>query len=257
MYTEEIKYLSYESLENTHENKIRNTYFENRNCLINLLDFLNQEVVILPSSYFSYAEGPGHILEDGYLDYDVEDESLFDVVIDKTCQIEGEDGYHISVLDDYITIIAQNKRCLFTNKDMEEGNIIGSVIWVKNFNELLKKFEKENLKRISKAIVHPHVIKTYEADQNVTEEGLIGDFFLSMEIYKPETVYKYAIDSHMENICIDVYNRLTEKRLNCLVDKHIQKYKRCNGYGTKGEEGYSTQLCKCGRLRALCYLNLQ
>jgi hypothetical protein len=162
MYSEEIRYFSYESTENTHENKIRNTYFENRNCLVNLLDFLNQEVIVLPSSYFSYAEGLGHILEDGHLDYNIYEENLFETVIDKIDEIDAEYGYHISVLDNYITIIAGNRRCLFTNKDMEEGSIIGSVIWVKNFNELLKKFEKESLKRISNAVAHPFIIEAYD-----------------------------------------------------------------------------------------------
>lgn len=61
----------------------------------------------------------------------------------------------------------------------------------------------------------------------------------------------------MSNDRIDIYNKLTKKGLNGIVDKYIPSYKQCDGYGEKGENhSYNTELCKCGGLRALCYLDL-
>ncbi|KXN74363.1 hypothetical protein CONCODRAFT_2567 [Conidiobolus coronatus NRRL 28638] len=257
MYSEEIKYLSRDSDDNTHVNKIRNAYFENRSCLTNVLDFLDQEVVIMPSSYFSYEEGLYNIMEDSYIYVDTDQEmDRFCLVSDSLCRVSSYNGYHLSILDNYVTIVANNMRCIFTNKDMEEGTIIGTVIWVKNFNELLKKFGDRNLKRISKAIVCP-LTKKLTCSCCSVSECLNEEFFLSMDIYYPGIVFKYTIDTYMSNLCIDVYNKLEKCGLNGLVDKYIPSYNQCDGYGKKDKEtGYSRELCKCGGLRVFCYLDI-
>jgi hypothetical protein len=264
MYSEEIKYLSYKSGESTHVNKIRNTYFENRSCFTNVLDFLDQEVVIMPSNYFSYSEGSANIMKDQYIYVSMakEYDRAF-LISNLLTRIADEDGYHLSVLDNYLTVI-NGSNCIFTDKDMSHNKpkniydaiIIGTIFWVKNFNELLEKYSDRNLKRISKAIVCPTVKKRTCLCHDPVE-CLDDDFLLSMDIYKPEIVFKYTIDTHMSNICIDVYNKLADKGLNGLVDKYIPSYKQCDGYGEKGVElGCSTELCKCSGLRAFCYLDI-
>jgi hypothetical protein len=256
MYSEEIKHSINSSDDYSCENSIRNNYFENRNCLTNVLDFLNQEVVILPSKYFSYLDGITDVVRDGFIDFDLEDEETLDWVVIIVEDIEFDNGYHLSVLDNYLTIVANNKRCIFTNKNMNEGEIIGTIIWVKNFEEILEKKSDRNLKRISNAIVHPVDIIIEQWNPEEPFESIDLDFFLFMEVYKPETIFKYTIDSHMENICLDVYNELVKINLNYLVDKYISNYEKCDGYEIEGEDLYSTKLCECGRLRALCYLDL-
>jgi hypothetical protein len=88
MYSEEVKYLPYKLNESTHANKTRNAYFKNRNCVINVLDFLDQEVVIMTSSYFSYPGGIAHSMIDGYIgvydhvDYEFSDEASTDILVD-------------------------------------------------------------------------------------------------------------------------------------------------------------------------------
>jgi hypothetical protein len=252
MYSEIIKYVSILSDENTHVNKIRNTYFENRSCLTNVLDFLDQEVVIIPGSYFSYDDGLIRFMESDYvLSNSTKDEARWNLVYESLLRVEEENGYHLCILDSYLTIVANNRRCIFTNKDMEEGEIIGTIIWVKNFNELLKNYSDR--KRISKAIVCS-LLKVIN-DWNNEIEYLDEDFILSMDIYYPEIVFKYTMDSYMSNLCNDVYNKLVKNGLNGLVDKYIASYKKCDEYGRKGEDGcYNLKLCKCGGLRAFCYL---
>ncbi|KXN74355.1 hypothetical protein CONCODRAFT_14847 [Conidiobolus coronatus NRRL 28638] len=256
MYLEAIKYVSFDSDENTHFNKIRNVYFENRSCLINVLDFLDQEVVIIPGSSFSYDGGINHIMEDHHiLSEIIKDETRWNLFYDSFLRVEEENGYHLSIIENYLTIVADNRRCIFTNRDMEEGTIIGTILWVKNFNELLENYSDRNLKRISKAIVCPLITKL--ANWKEEKEYLDDDFILSMDIYYPEVSFKYTIDTYMSNVCIDVYNKLLKRGLNGLVDKYIPSYKQCNGYGKKGEDGdYSTKLCKCGGLRVFCYLDM-
>jgi hypothetical protein len=117
----------------------------------------------------------------------------------------------------------------------------------------LKKYSDRNLKRISKAIVCS-TIKINRFGEEL--DCLDYEFFLSMDVYYPEIVFKYTIDSYMSNVCNDVYNKLAKIGLNGLVGKYIPSYKQCDGYGEKGkEEDYSTELCKCGGLRAFCYLD--
>ncbi|KXN74362.1 hypothetical protein CONCODRAFT_2566 [Conidiobolus coronatus NRRL 28638] len=123
MYSEEIEHLSYGSDSYTHANKIRNSYFENRSCLTNVLDFLDQEVIIMPSSYFSYEEGYGNLIEDGYFCDLINDNDISEELYDSLGKINCMDSYHLSVLDNYLTIVAHNRRCIFTNKDMEEGKL--------------------------------------------------------------------------------------------------------------------------------------
>jgi hypothetical protein len=194
-------------------------------------------------------------MDDGYND-DYNDEYMEkrESIEDSVCNIDFADFFHLSVLNNHITIIAYDHRCIFTNRDMEEGNIIGTIIWVKNFNELLKKYSDRNLKRISKAIV----CSTIKINRFGEELDCLDDeFFLSMDVYKPEIVFEYNIDSYMSNVCIDVYNKLAKIGLNGLVGKYIPSYKQCDGYGEKGkEEGCSTVLCKCGGIRAFCYLDI-
>jgi hypothetical protein len=263
MYSEEIKYDMPYSEDISHLNKLRISYFENRSCLTNVLDFLDQEVVIIPSSYFSYSDGIHHLMEDVYMYTDTtENSDRWSDVYDSLCRLDCDKGYHLSVLDNYLTIIDNSYRCIFTNKYMlqdmedniEEVIIIGAIFWVNNFNELLKKYSDRNLKRISKAIVYPYTTKS---SWRSTSELLDDEFFLSMDVYKPEIIFKYNIDTYMSNVCINVYNKLTKIGLNGLVDKYITTYKQCNGYGDEGEdEGYKTKLCKCGGIRAFCYLNI-
>jgi hypothetical protein len=135
MYSEEIKYLSYYSDDSTHDNDLRNNCFEGRSCLINVLDFLDQEVVIIPRKYFSYAGGLEDIMHGRYF-YDgyEEDKCIerWNAIDNPPEKIEYENGYHLSILYNYITIVANNRRCIFTNKVMGNGNIIRVVIWVKN-----------------------------------------------------------------------------------------------------------------------------
>ncbi|KXN74350.1 hypothetical protein CONCODRAFT_76883 [Conidiobolus coronatus NRRL 28638] len=253
MYSEEIKYLSSCSDENTHFNKIRNGYFMNRSCLTNVLDFLDQEVVIVPRCYFSTVEGSADIKEDCFIYSD--DDELNDLVTYAARDMDFEDNIHLCVLDNYVTIVPQNRRCIFTNKDMEEGDIIGTVFWVKNYSEILKKFSDRNLKMISKAILHPLI--NHPFPRNPTHVKLDENFFLSMEIYKPEVIFKYNIDTYMANICIDIYNKLVKSGLNVLVDKYIPSYKQCDGYGEKGIKNiYEEKYCKCGGLRTFCYLDI-
>jgi hypothetical protein len=237
MYFEEIKHSSHYSDKNTHANRIRNAYFENRSCLANVLDFLDQEVVIIPRKYFSYAEGISHIIEDDFFEFNwVEDDDICELVDDLVVEIYLEKNYHLSVLDSYITIVSQNMRCIFTNRDMEEGNVIGTIFWVRNFNELLKKFSDKKLKRISKAIVCPLINKNIyclnglECLKCLSKiiTCLDGKFFSSMDIYYPEIIFKYNIDSYMSNVCIDVYNKLVKIGLNGLVEKYIPSYKQCD-----------------------------
>jgi hypothetical protein len=264
MYSEEIEHLSYYSDENTNANKIRNAYFENRSCLANVLEFLDQEVVIVPSKYFSYPLGLRHIIEDNYIYADTSENSYtWDFINGTLMKIVSMKRYHLCVLDNYITIISDDRKCIFTNRDMrknirkdKENNaiIIGTIFWVKNFNELLKNFSDRNLKRISKAIVCPNITKINSLGKEF--ECLDKDLFLSMDIYKPEVIFNYSIDTYMSNVCIDVYNKLVKIGLNGLVDRYIPTYKQCDGYGEKGKENdYNTKLCKCGGLRAFCYLN--
>jgi hypothetical protein len=57
------------------------------------------------------------------------------------------------------------------------------------------------------------------------------EFFLSMDIYYPELVFKYNIDTYMSNACIDIYNKIIRNGLSGLVDEYIFSYKQCDGYG--------------------------
>ncbi|KXN74353.1 hypothetical protein CONCODRAFT_2557 [Conidiobolus coronatus NRRL 28638] len=205
----------------------------------------------MPSRYFSYSDGYFHLMEDDYICVDSYDQARWGLVADSSARVYFENGYHLSVLNNYITIVANNHRCIFTNKDMNKGEIIGTIIWVKNFNELLKKFGDRNLKRISRAIVCPPNTKLASSEDEL--DSLDGDFFLFMDIYYPDIVFKYTIDTYMSNVCIDIYNKLTKCGLNGLVDKYITGYKQCDGYGEKGEVGYNTKICKCGGIRAFCY----
>ncbi|KXN74361.1 hypothetical protein CONCODRAFT_76885 [Conidiobolus coronatus NRRL 28638] len=256
MYSEEIKYAIPYLEDGSHLNKIRNSYFENRNFLTNVLDFLDQEVVIMPSSYFYYLGGCRHIMEDDYIYVDInENEDIYEFACDWLGRIDCYDGYHLSILDNYITIVDENRRCIFTNKDMEEGKIIGTIVWVKNYNEILKKYKDRNLKRISKAIVCPLVNKIDYWNREI--KCLDEEFCFFMDIYCPEVAFKYTFDTYMTNVCIDVYNKLVKRGLNGLVDKYIPSYKQCDGYGEKGKEvGYSSELCKCGGLIAFCYIDV-
>jgi hypothetical protein len=261
MYSEEIKYLSHDLGETAHSNKLRNDYFENRSCLVNVLDFLDQEVVIMPSSYFSYSDRLYHLMEDDYVYLNInEDSDRWYFVFESLEKIYCHGNYHLCILDNYIAIVDNSWRCIFTNKDMsralgKESFIIGTIFWVKNFNELLKKYSDRNLKRVSKSIVCPIVTKINSLGEEF--ECLDEELFLSMDIYKPEVIFKYSIDTYMSNICIDVYNKLLMSGLNGLVDKYIPSYKQCDGYGEEFvEDSYSKELCKCGGLRAFCYLDI-
>jgi hypothetical protein len=127
------------------------------------------------------------MIEDGFLYYDYEDDELFERIYSILDTIEIDNGFHICVLGDYLTVAAYNKKCIFTNRDMEEGKIIGTIIWAENFDELLKKKGDNALKRISNAIVHPYYNINEGWDQENDTECLDLDFFLLMEIYKPET----------------------------------------------------------------------
>ncbi|KXN72738.1 hypothetical protein CONCODRAFT_4473 [Conidiobolus coronatus NRRL 28638] len=204
MYSEEIKYLSFGSDEDTHSNEIRNTYFSNRSCLTNVLDFLNQEVVIIAGPYFSYQEGGPDIYENSDTVVDDELDEEWDNIYEKIEIIDKEDCYHLSVSDNYVTIVANNRRCIFTNTEMEEGDIFATIFWVENYSELLETFHDKDLKKISKAIILPHEFKNID---NQDRECLDLDFFLSLKIIKPETIFKYTINSFMENECLDVYKK--------------------------------------------------
>ncbi|KXN74356.1 hypothetical protein CONCODRAFT_2560 [Conidiobolus coronatus NRRL 28638] len=134
---------------------------------------------------------------------------------------------------------------------MEEGTILGTIMWVKNYNEILEKFNDRNIKRISKAIVCPQITKVVSWGEDLV--CLDEKFIISMDIYYPDIVFKYNIDTYMSNICIDVYNKLAESGLNGLVDKYIPSYKQCDGYEEKSVEfNFSEKLCECGRIRAVC-----
>ncbi|KXN74357.1 hypothetical protein CONCODRAFT_2561 [Conidiobolus coronatus NRRL 28638] len=213
----------------------------------------------MPSSYFSYEDGLHHIMEDDYIEVGINNEdfeNMWDLILNSLYRVDENNGYHLSILDNYLTIVADNRRCIFTNRDMEEGTILGTIIWVKNFNELLEKFNDRNIKRISKAIVCPQITKLTCCGCR-SSECLDDEFFLYMDIYYPDIVFKYTIDTYMSNVCIDVYNKLAESGLNGLVDKYIPSYDHCDGYGEKGvEKNYSKKICKCRGLRALCYLDI-
>jgi hypothetical protein len=60
---------------------------------------------------------------------------------------------------------------------MIKGNSIGTVIWVKNFSEILKKFDNKNLKRVSKAVICPHVTK-HPCPSHEPEDSIDTNFFL-------------------------------------------------------------------------------
>ncbi|KXN72736.1 hypothetical protein CONCODRAFT_4471 [Conidiobolus coronatus NRRL 28638] len=176
MYSEEIKYLSLYSNKYTHSNEIRNAYFSNRSCLTNVLDFLNQEVVIIAGPYFSYPEGIADIREESHIATDNGFYEEWCSVFDKFETIDREDCYHLSVSDNYATIVANNRRCIFTNKDMKGGNIFGTIFWVENYSELLETFRDKDLKKISKAIILPHEFKNID---NQDREVLDLEFFFS------------------------------------------------------------------------------
>ncbi|KXN73021.1 hypothetical protein CONCODRAFT_4037 [Conidiobolus coronatus NRRL 28638] len=144
---------------------------------------------------------------------------------------------------------------------MKEGHIIGSVFWVENFNELLEKFGNNSLKRISNAIVHPYAAYQFNDDDDDNDEGEENkvynlDFLFSMKIYQPEIIFKYNIDTYMENISIDVYNKLVKENLNSLVDNYIPSYKGCDGYADRNKGYIICWSCKCNRLNSMCYLIL-
>ncbi|KXN74360.1 hypothetical protein CONCODRAFT_2564 [Conidiobolus coronatus NRRL 28638] len=133
------------------------------------------------SSYFSYSDGYHHIMEDDYIYVDIDKNGdKYDFACESLGRIDCYNDYHLSVLDNYIAIVAQSRRSIFNNRDMNEGNIIGTIVWVKDFNELLKKFSGRNLKRISKVIVCPLITKPVSSEDEV--ECLDGEFFLSMDI---------------------------------------------------------------------------
>jgi hypothetical protein len=266
MYSEKIKYIPVgdEEEENAHKNEIRNEYFKNKNCLANVLDFLKQDIVIMRGDYFSYGDPHQFYQEDGYLDYDLDDDDdTSNEQSDILENINDNVGYHICHLNDHITIVDILKRCIFTNKDMDEGNIIGTILWVKNLEELLGKFADRNLKRVSNAIVQPFLkpsdLNESEDEQlnneSEMEKYLDFDFLKSMEVYQPEIIYEYTIDSHKENIYLDLYKKLVNKNLSSSVDKYIPNYKWCKGGKAEGKDETSTNICKCGGLRALCSLD--
>ncbi|KXN72735.1 hypothetical protein CONCODRAFT_77672 [Conidiobolus coronatus NRRL 28638] len=253
MYSESIKYLSHKSNSNTNKNKIRNTYFKNRSCLANVLDFLAQEVVIIPGFYFSYIDGPSHMREDNVLVYDYDDVVFDQQIWELFDDIGLEDGYHLSIMDDYITIVSENRRSIFTNKDMEGGDIFGTIIWVQNYQELVENFSDKELKKVSKAIIHP-ILSANRWEEDVFNLDL--EFFLELKVYKPEIIFKYNIDTYMSNICWDVYKKLKIKGLNGLVDQYIKDYEKCSDYDENELDSFhSIKLCKCGRLRPLCSLD--
>jgi hypothetical protein len=113
MYSEEIKYDIPYSEDMSHLNKLRISYFENRSCLTNVLDFLDQEVVIIPGSYFSYDEGYLHIFEDCYIypnmddgyndDYNDEYMEKRESIEDSVCNIDFADCFHLSVLNNHMS----------------------------------------------------------------------------------------------------------------------------------------------------------
>ncbi|KXN74351.1 hypothetical protein CONCODRAFT_2555 [Conidiobolus coronatus NRRL 28638] len=255
MYSEEILYEKPYS-DRSLLNKLKTSYFENRNCLTNVLDFLDQEVVIMPGKYFSYDKGIYDIVVNNLIYTDIEDDQdKYDLVCDSMLRIDLENGYHLSILDNYINIVANDRICIFTNKDMEEGDIIGTIVWVNNYNELLKNFSDRNLKMISKAIICPLVKKNNYNNEEI--EYLDEEFLFFMDIYYPDVAFKYTFDTYMSNVCIDVYNKLVKSGLNGLVDKYITSYKQCDGYGEKKVKYYTFgNLCKCGGLKAFCYLDL-
>jgi hypothetical protein len=229
--------------------------------LTNVLDFLNQEVVIILGSGLSYQEGIADMAEDEYLYYDSDDFELEDKVFDKFDTMYVNDGYHLGALDGYITIVPHNRRCIFSNRDIDNGciggSVIGTIFWVKNYNELLEKLGDRNLKMISKAIIHPHKHRIDWQNQNI--EYLDLDFLFSMETYRPEVIFKYNIDSYMSNVCLDVYNKLKNVNLNFLVDKYIPEHNTCDNYNdcnTGDIHSYHTaDFYDCGKLRLFCYSN--
>jgi hypothetical protein len=215
-----------------------------------VLDFLEQEVVIIPGFYLSFMQGRTCMHEDGVLVYDYDDIELDRQVYSVLDNIDLEDGYHLSIMDDYITIVAQNRRCIFTNKNMEGGDIFGTILWVSNYQELIESFSDKDLKKVSNAIIHPVCpINRWGEDRlNIDLE-----FFLDLNIYKPKIIYEYSIDTYMSNVCSNVYEKLKIKGLSGLVDKYIDNYEGCVDYEEDELYGfYSIQLCKCGRLRPIC-----
>jgi hypothetical protein len=223
--------------------------------LTNVLDFLNQEVVIITGPYFSYPEGVTDIREKSHI---ITDNDLYEEwcsVFDKFESINREDCYHLIGLDSYVTIVANNRRCIFTNKDMKGGGIFGTIFWIENYSELLKTFKDKDLKKISKAIIHPHYYRSNVNHQ--TSEVLDLEFFFSLKFYQPKIIFKYSIDTFMSNICWDVYKKLESVNLNYIVDKYIPNYKACDNCKVGNILNCNnTDLCKCGRLRTLCYLDL-